>query len=590
MKKILPFLLLLILIAAAVFYLKKGDESPAPEGGDGSPSETMLYGVRVDIRERKSGHDVPVLLLNGALKQYEQAPLEYVSQWTAIDELTVLGQTISGSARDGMIGKNSLSSYDNAERDYIHYIPEDFPAQMLPFQLGFLRKIFLPLTLDQLKEGSFSRNESDEAGAYKVEYTIRATANGFEVDRVWQQYVAPGVKVDASENAMHFVLSKAGQLEALNGRLTLHYHQPEAHYSTEIQIQKKGSEAKASKALVQKEQLKKTDSRSIAQSANDDPNLISFKEAMNRLDAISDKSDSKEVYLLFSSLKAEVIKDPSHAREIFDRINATSARDASSKRRLTILFGALAQSEATEIAENLANEVQLCPDSFCKIQSIVGVSDHPNPSEATAEKMLDIARQTSDDEIAGTALLAAGSIGRKLDASLPDLPKALLQELNDPEKAEIKGTILAAMGNHGNPEYLQALEGYAKSNPDPSLQASAVYSLRYLPQESVNQTLLSVLSESKNKTVMSEAFKAIEYRNLSQDQYQSLAKTSAALSDKDLAQSAARVLLEAYRDDPKLSAPLDTMREGTKFPEVRDYLNGELKRMEEEQKDPNAAP
>lgn len=592
MKKILPLLALLLVVLAAVIWLKKPqDSAPAPEGAaaEGS-SDQAIYSVRVDIRQRTDSGEAPAMGFAATLAQHVQAEGEFVSQWEAIEELSMMGQAVAADVRDGLLRKAVLSSYDSGESDFAHYLPQDFPAPFVPFQLSFMRKVLLPFPLEQLKEGTVSRTENDEAGSYRAEYVIRPTGDGFEVNKIWQQYLAAGVKVDAEENSLHYVLAKDGRLVSLDGRVTLHYRQPQpAHFSSEIHVRRKGSQAKAGTARVAKEQMKKTDARDMAPPTANDPNRMSFGEAMTKLDAISDKSDSAEVYNLFSTLKAEVIRDPSLAREVFDKIRKTSERDPSSKRRLTVLFGALAQSEATEIAETLANEVQQCPDSFCKVQSIVGVSDHPHPNEASAEKMLEIGRNSSDAEIAGTALLAAGSIGRKLDDSLPQLPQALISELNNPAKAEIKSTVLAAMGNHGNPEYLASLENYARSSKDVSAQASAVYSLRYLPQESVNQTLLSVLSESKNKNVMAEAYKAIEYRNLSAEQYHDLAKNSAALSDRDLAQAAARVLLQAYRDDPKLEGALETLRNETKVPDVRDYLDGEKKRLEELKKNPNSA-
>ncbi len=594
MKKAIPLVALVVAALVGVYSWRKtparpeADATTPASASAGLKNEQASYTVHLTVQQRKEGAALPILEFNASLQQNwnAQGAAECLSEWSSIEGLTMMGQAVQQSQLQTLRNQAILSVYDAKEQNFVHYLPKDFPAQYVPFQLGLLHKIILPFTREQLQVGVVARSETDEVGGYKAEYTIKKIAEGFDVSKKWLYYNSQAMKVDGEANAIDYTLAEDGRLVGAKGRVTIHYRQGEsAHYTTEFNVGLTGRRLVASKAL-KREAMKPSDFKQIAQDmAANDPNHMSFEEAMKTLDSIDEKTDSSEVYRVFSNLKAEVIKDPAKAGQLFEKINRTSSRDPSSKRQLTAVFGALAQSEDTAIAESLATLATSpqCADSFCKVQAIVGLSDHPFPSELTAEKMLEIGRSSPDLEIAGTALLAAGSVGRKLDTSLPELPKALIAELNNPAKAPIKSTVLAAMGNHGNGDYLTSLESYAKSAKDVSLQASAVYSLRYLPQESVNATLLSVLSQSKDKNVMSEAIKAIQYRNFSPEQYQSLARTSGALSDKDLAQAAARLLVQAYRDDPKLDAPVQTLRDETRVQGVKDYLNGEIKRIEEAQ-------
>lgn len=109
------------------------------------------------------------------------------------------------------------------------------------------------------------------------------------------------------------------------------------------------------------------------------------------------------------------------------------------------------------------------------------------------------------------------------------------------------------------------------------IRAAAVYSLRSLPQVEINELLLGVLEKEKDKDVLREAYKAIDYRDMSSREYQKLVQNSLRYPDADLQQMAARTLIHVHQNNPaKVVDAIDQLRSMTSLPEVRSYLAAEL--------------
>ncbi len=133
------------------------------------------------------------------------------------------------------------------------------------------------------------------------------------------------------------------------------------------------------------------------------------------------------------------------------------------------------------------------------------------------------------------------------------------------------------MGNHGSSDYFGPLSDNLKS-PDASTRASAAYSMRYLPNGEVNQTLISIMKTDKSIEVQREAVKAMAYRNLSNEEYLTVAQQAMTSTDRDLQQDAARILVSAYHDNPTAAGPaLDAMRSGSTNSDIKNYIEAELK-------------
>jgi HEAT repeat protein len=304
---------------------------------------------------------------------------------------------------------------------------------------------------------------------------------------------------------------------------------------------------------------------------------LPFEEAMQKLSEMSDKTDSAQVYRIFSALKSHVRATPAYADRLVKRILASKERDPSTRRQMSAMFGALAQSKNPAIADTLSQLASECPDNYCKVQAIVGLNDHVKPTEASAAKMIDLAASTPDQEVAATALLAAGSIGHKIDAQLPELPKTLIKIYGEPGKEGIKTSVLAAMGNHGNSEYLPVLEAGLKDK-EPVTRAASVYSLRNIPSPSVNESIVNVIEKDESKSVVREALKAVAYRTMTADEYMKIAVKSASFDNQELQEDAARVMVDAYKANPgPLEAAIRTFHDKASFPNVKVYIETQSK-------------
>jgi hypothetical protein len=584
MKKLLPALLGLALLAVVLIFALKNKSGPKEINPDDIASieappagSEALYSVKVVASQKSGQQESPLVELEGTLAQSEQGANEFISHWREISKISLMGAPTQPAASDAFLNKAMITTIDG--RDMVHYIDPSFPQGLLTFQLSLLQKIFLGVKPELGK--SILRSEKDEVGTAKVQYAFTNEGKNFRAVKTWLQYVQDYIKVDAEDNNLVYAVGPDGRLISVEGTITLHYRQPAStHFTTYIKVMLKDHKPLAASApKVAKDNLKKTDIVKAAAEARQaqDQSQMTYEEALQKLDAITEATDSKEVYAVFSALKADVITNPDHASTLVTKILAEKSRDGSARRRLSAMFGALAQSQSGEIANSLANLATECPDNFCKVQAIVGLNDHPNPSEANAAKMMEIAKANSDSEISGTALLAAGSIGKKLSSTLPELPRELIAELSDPARKNMQSTVIAAMGNHGAADYYPTLSANL-SNKDSNVRSSAVYSMRYLPNEEVNGALINVILKETDKDVTREAFKALQYRNLKDEQYVSVAEKTATMEDMDLQQNAARMLIEAYHDNPKnAEASLNALKEKTKFPEVKAYIESEMK-------------
>lgn len=584
MKKLLPVLLGLALLAVVIIFALKNKSAPteinsenisdieAPPSGN-----EAFYTVKVVASQKNGQQESPLVELEGTLAQSKQGDNEYISQWREISKISLMGAQSQPGSTDAFLNKAMITTIDG--RDMVHYIDPTFPQGLLTFQLSLLQKIYLGVKPET--EKPILRSEKDEVGTAKVQYVFTKEGKNFRAIKTWLQYIQDYIKVDAEDNNLVYAVGPDGRLISVEGTVTLHYRQPAStHFTTYIKVTLKDHKPiQASAPKIVKDSLKKTDIVQAAAEARQaqDQGQMSYEEALKKLDAITEATDSKEVYAVFSALKADVITNPEHASALVSKILGEKSRDASARRRLSAMFGALAQSQSSDIANSLANLATECPDNFCKVQAIVGLNDHPNPSEANAAKMMEIAKGSKDSEISGTALLAAGSIGKKLSSTLPELPRELIAELSDPARKDMQSTVIAAMGNHGAPDYYPTLSANL-ANKDSNVRSSAVYSMRYLPNEEVNGALINVILKETDKDVTREAFKALQYRNLNDEQYVAVAEKTATMEDMDMQQNAARMLIEAYHDNPKnAEASLNALKEKTKFPEVKAYIESEMK-------------
>lgn len=587
---------LVLCVLGVGFFIWKQKARKPPEKKSALSDKADDYQISISVRQ-KSGAEAesPLISAEGILQQWMQSlePREYVSEWTEVKELIVMNSAADEGMGQNLLNKLIVSSLEGAD-GYAHFFGKGFPQDMIPFQVGILQRILLPFSVNSMLTSSpLERNEGDEIGLAKVRYELKSVGDGFEVIKTWLRYEQEGIKVDEHARVVRFELDRNERLKTAEGKIILHYRQAmPARYTIELAVKWLGDRPKTlGKIPPQRESMQRIGRLELAQAVaqTEHKDLFSYDEAMQKLDKVTDQTASSDVYSIFSSLKEEINREPGHAAGLIQRILATKERDASARRRLSILFGALAQTYDAGISTQLASMVGRCADTYCKVQAAAAVNSHPNPSEAAAKEMLRVSDRANDPEVASTALLAAGSAGRRLEGKVENLTKHLLDDLSDPRKESTKTAILAAMGNHGDSEYLGALQSYSVAK-DPSYRSAAIYSMRYLPQETVDDVLVAAAGDA-DPSVVREAYKAMEYRDLSADSFHVLAKKAAAYSDPELQRTAARIFLQAYREDKdKVEAALENFKSNTKMPDMKELLETEVEKIDQEQAAGQALP
>lgn len=580
MQKKWPLILgLLVIIAVSSWFLVSPRAPHTSENESGHHGPSLSYETRVVVRQRVEGQsEATVIDIRGQLDQVWDKGTDYLSRWAVVQDFILMNNGQDSSIKDSLVNRSIHSHYVQADKAFAHDFQGDFPKEFIPFHASLLHRILLPVSLDELKQlGKLTAKERDEVGEHEVVYSLA----GDKVVKQWTRYLQDTIKVDRNENQFVYMFGSDGRIDSVTGELTLHYRQSTpTRFQIVIEMKRIGP-SKAVIATVNQAEAVRYSEADMAKGVTSAPqSVVSFEESFRLVDSITDNSDSAEAFRIFSSLKNALNVDPSKAKDLIAKISSIKDRDPSSRRRLSVLFGALAQAKDPGISNLLADQTETCPDNFCKIQAIAGVNSHPNPTNEALDKMLDLSQKSADVEIASNALLAAGSAGSRIDTSVSELSDTLIKTVNDPEKVAIKAAAIAAMGNHGSADYLPVLQ---KNLTDPSStnRSAAAYSMRYIPDPTVDKTLIGLLSTETDQTVLRDTLKALDYRSLSADDYETISKKTLAISDPETQKIGARILVQAYREDPSVvETSLNAMAEAASDADVKAYIESEMQKIQ----------
>ena len=545
-------------------------------------SDEAEYEVSFSVKQKvdldvKDPSERTLLSMEGSLSQYPNASGDIVTEWNDLRKLVIIDRKSDPASFQNILHKKSVTNIDNGVVQ--HFLGDDFPREFMRTQLALLDRIFIRVPF--AGTGSVTKDEVEDSTPFKAQYNFGRDEGIAIVEKIWLAFDKKGMTVDPNANSIRYYYASNGRLLAAEGSLHLDYTAPNrSDVRVDLSMKLRGGQALTDdKKAVSRSELKSFDSKRVEES--DDQiqaaHELPFDEAMIKLAAMTDQTDARDVYRVFSALKSHVRADPSLAKKLVARILATKERDPSSRRQMSAMFGALAQSKNSDIANTLGDLAEVCPDNYCKVQAIVGLNDHTAPTQQSAAKMIELAAISSDQEVAATALLAAGSIGHKINDQLPELPKTLIKIYNDPAKDGIKSSVIAAMGNHGHSEYWPVLEAGLKDK-EPTLRAASVYSLRNLPNEPVNDTIVNVIEKDESKSVVREALKAMAYRQMTADEYMKIAVKSASFDNQELQEDAARAMVDAYKANPApLEGAIKTFHDNARFPNVKVYIETQSK-------------
>ncbi len=583
MKKVLAVVLGIGVIIAVIFLgmNKKGRVSSITTADLPvkalNATDEGEYDTHLSIKRSAPGEkDMVLLSLDGEYAQAQTDSKEFVTEWKTIQKFVVNDQLADPAVFGPLLHQKTVTQLIGGVPN--HLLPPDFPREFYRIQLGVMDRIFLFVPLAD--HGTVDNKEMENDNPYNARYTFAKDGANTLVDKVWVSYDKGGAIVSEPNNSLRYIFSETGRLLAIEGKIRQHFTSPASDIDLQMSVRLKGAHpAKAEKAALAKDKLKPLNAQVVQQADYQAAaeRGMSFEEAYHKLDTITDKSDGTDVYHVFVALKDNVRIHPEYGDRLVKRILDTKERDPSARRQLAAMFGALAQSKNPHFADELGNIAEQCSDNFCKVQAIVGLNDHTNPTPQSAAKMLEMGQRSTDPEIAGAALLAVGSMAHKMDSTPPETAKVILDVYNDPAKANIKTTTLAAMGNYGNPTFLPTLEDGLKSQ-DPSIRSSAAYSLRNIQDAGVNPALVNFIQNEKSAEVIKEAMKATAYRQLTADEYQKIAAKTATIDDHQTQEEAARALAGAYKGNPQaVEGALKTFKEKTKYANVKVLIDTEMK-------------
>ncbi|MFW7381745.1 MAG: HEAT repeat domain-containing protein [Oligoflexus sp.] len=298
----------------------------------------------------------------------------------------------------------------------------------------------------------------------------------------------------------------------------------------------------------------------------------STQDVMQDIDSIAEETEGALVYQWFLELQ-NLLEEHGHvAYEIYTRISQLDSDTVSSRRKLSLLYGVLAQSTSAEALKILHKSVADDQSEYHMIQAIAALGDVPNPDAQTAQVLWDQSQRHADPLVRSTALLALGSVAhRGVDESQLIRENLLALSQNKLELAQ-EGVLIAAMGNHGDSEYWPYLQRQGQS-VDEAIRASALYSSRSLPQEEVNQWITEVAVSDQSLYVKNEALKVLAIRSSRFDVSRAISKIALSKHDPELHMHATNLLISLasdYRDSSQES--LTQVYEDTPFANVKDII------------------
>lgn len=574
-----------LIIVAALIYISiprnpvKHVEALALYTKDGlGPDKAAEYQVSLTATQKAKGQEDKIIAsVSGRLEQVEQAPGVYVSQWLEINKLTT-GEHIASPEESSQVIKKTIMT-SNIDGELNHFFDKAFPKDWFRMQLNVMQRFFVAVPANVGPK--FQRKEKEELGEYAVEYDIQTKGDHKEIAKKWINYESPDIEMDKTFNTVYYFVGKEGRIIGIDGAMAFTHKQINGDQfviTLTVDLVKVGPKTTAV-ASVDQASLAKADDSKIQEVARETTaaSTIGYEEALKRLPGITGKTDSRDVYLIFAALKAELRTNPDHANELREKILATTARDEGAKRQLAAVFGAMAQSDQSSVANVLADLASECKDVFCKDQAIVALNDHTQPTVSSGKKMLDLVKTKPDHDTTAAAVLAAGSIAYKIGDQLPEVPAALITAYKDPNNQLLKRSVIAAMGNHGSSQYLPVLKE-TLGDKESMVRATTLYSLRNIKAPEVNEILTGAIEKEKDGDTMVEGLKAMVYREMTPAEYERVAIKVASLKDKDNANEATRFLIKAYERNPQnLEAAMVLVKDKTNIPTVKSAIERELK-------------
>lgn len=214
---------------------------------------------------------------------------------------------------------------------------------------------------------------------------------------------------------------------------------------------------------------------------------------------------------LYRKIKAMLILEPTTARDFAAAIMNIRGSDPRF-RDVTLALSEADTPEAQSALRDIIDSRKYDEEGSVYAIPMLGLIKHPDEaSEALLKSLI----SSDNTTIGNSAILGLGIIGGTLQ--YPDEPRSkALYELLKTNLAEAadedrKKVYLSSLGNLGNPEQLALAEPYIRGEQS-DLRVYATSSLRFVPTQNAQDTLLSLLQGDKDVKVRGAAAEALSYR------------------------------------------------------------------------------
>lgn len=243
-----------------------------------------------------------------------------------------------------------------------------------------------------------------------------------------------------------------------------------------------------------------------------DATTESILEALDAADR--DKSGGEDPSALYLKVKALAAVRPEASAALAKKL-LTAAPRSNTMRIVTAALGAVNNTEAQNA---LVTAIRARRSDWAALSQLLPpLGGAPEPTPQAEEILHDLAVNATDVNIASTAQLVLGSIAFNLRETNPERAGKIVEEaaarLDAAATVPLKQRYLLTLGNAGSARGLPALSKYI-ADANPAIRAVSVYALRFIPDASVNEKLLTALTGDAEPRVRQQAAVALRFREM----------------------------------------------------------------------------
>jgi len=295
--------------------------------------------------------------------------------------------------------------------------------------------------------------------------------------------------------------------------------------------------------------------------------------ALVRVQTITMATASGEVYTLFGQIKAWLQQDPDALVQVENTLTLARVEDNDTRRRMSLLYGALAESTNPEAGLALVKLLGQRLSESAVIQAAAALGDQIHPPNAALDALWQEVQQPLSEASRNVSLLAFGSVAHHLDSDRSDATTRLLSLVSQSNGSLADIEVLAAMGNHGSTAYLPYIRN-AAANPSPQIRGAALYALRFLPSAELRDWLAVTAAADASNDVKAEAVRSLRVLSRDAMDVRRLTMVARSSTDADVQLQVARILKTSCEEvDRSLrNLALGEIAQHTLFDSVREFI------------------